>query len=104
MICPDLPGFGREPVLEMEPSMEAYAGWLRRVLETEGVEIGRTMLVHPWIGCFAEYVVAKEAKVAATWVPQWAWAPPPWTKTSPRRASSPQARYSSDSANLSASS
>ena len=38
VICPDLPGFGREPVLEMEPSMEAYAGWLRRVLETEGVE------------------------------------------------------------------
>ena len=37
VICPDLPGFGREPVLELDPSMDAYAAWLRRVLETQGI-------------------------------------------------------------------
>lgn len=37
VICPDLPGFGREPVLEVDPSMGAYAGWLRKFLETQGV-------------------------------------------------------------------
>ena len=37
VICPDLPGFGREPVLEMKPSVEAYASWLAHFLETQGV-------------------------------------------------------------------
>src|SRR6478736_1518662 len=31
------------------------------------------------------------ANLAATWVHQWAWAPPPCTNTSPRRPASPQA-------------
>ena len=33
VICVDLPGFGREPVLEEEPSMEAYANWIARVMD-----------------------------------------------------------------------
>ena len=31
-------------------------------------------------------------KVAATWVHQWAWAPPPWTKTRPRAPGRPKVR------------
>ena len=37
VICPDLPGFGREPALEEEPSLEAYARWIFRLMDANEV-------------------------------------------------------------------
>ncbi|MGV3773475.1 MAG: alpha/beta fold hydrolase [Verrucomicrobiales bacterium] len=35
---PDLPGFGDEPVLQEPPSMEAYADFLVRMMDAQGIE------------------------------------------------------------------
>lgn len=36
VLCPDLPGFGKEPVLAKKPSMDAYADWLAELARREG--------------------------------------------------------------------
>src|SRR5690606_15022458 len=56
VICPDLPGFGREPVLESDPSMSGYAEYIARILDKN--EVSRAVLAGMSMGGYVALAFA----------------------------------------------
>jgi pimeloyl-ACP methyl ester carboxylesterase len=57
-ILPDLPGFGHQPVLETEPSMDGYADYLRDFADRHGAE--KIMLAGMSMGGYAALAFAEK--------------------------------------------